>query len=236
MKSKGIVYMKHRYPAGDVRKLNIIIVSCIVVVLLAAIASVAVQKLPSQNPQPEQNDTGVLITGDDFPSDSPSPSDVSATDVSGTQDTTTTTTASTTTATEAPASNSAYDVTIKDSASVRQTLTQIMSAADLSLLDSIFASGNNIASASSSESTYDVNGQLCIVDAEMQAVKYEYHIPGAGEQVILICSADGRVYVGLVSGYEMRYYTNDPARTTNAPGCISGYASALSLELKNMSA
>lgn len=231
--------MNGRYSSNESRKLNIAVIICVAAVLVLAVCSVLVQALAPQPQQPEDNDLGVVITATDFLPGEPDPivgTQVSQTDV--TQNTTTTETAATTTTTTTapPATNSSYDVTIKDSAAVRQTLTQIMQSGDLALLDNILATGSNLASASTPESTYDVNGQLCIVDSEMQAVKYEYYIQGAGERVILLCTPDGRVYVGLVTGSQMRYYTNDSARLTNAPGCISGYAAALSLELKNMSA
>lgn len=168
---------------------------------------------------------------------------------SGAQQTTTTTTTTTTTATTASttstsattaatttanssAPNNALDVGFKDQPAMQTSLKTIMGDTDYNLMNSIFATGSQQISSRYPDVTYDKNNVMCRTDVDLNAVKYEYVTNnGSGERIILLCTQDGKAYVGICDGSEFRYYTNDPAYKTNAPECISETAKGLGFNL-----
>lgn len=161
---------------------------------------------------------------------------------SGAQQTTTTTTTAATTSTSATtaatttanssAPNSALDVGFKDQPAMQTSLKTLMGDADYNLMNSIFATGSQQISSRYPDVTYDKNNVMCRTDVDLNAVKYEYVTNnGSGERVILLCTHDGKAYVGICDGSEFRYYTNDPAYKTKAPECISETAKGLGFSL-----
>lgn len=130
------------------------------------------------------------------------------------------------------ASRSDIDASVRESAGVVAALQALVPADDLALMNSVLATGSNPSGAGSAELGYDKDGRQCIIDSELGAVKYEAFVAGAGERVILICTNDAKVYVGICDGASFRYYTNDPAYSATAPKCISGTAAGTGMELE----
>ncbi|MBP3415685.1 MAG: hypothetical protein J6L81_10885 [Clostridia bacterium] len=160
---------------------------------------------------------------------------------SGAQQTTTTTTATTTstsattaatTTANSSAPNNALDVGFKDQPAMQTALKTLMGDADYNLMNSIFSTGSQQISSRYPDVTYDKNNVMCRTDVDLNAVKYEYVTNnGSGERIILLCTQDGKAYVGICDGSEFRYYTNDPAYKTKAPECISETAKGLGFSL-----
>ena len=123
-----------------------------------------------------------------------------------------------------------YDANIRTTQAVRDSLTSVMSAPDLTLMDFIFENGT-FRVFENAEKGYDKNGEPINIDAQLSAVKYYGFINGTGEEVILICSNDAKVYVGLCNGAEYHYYTNDPAYADTAPKAIAGQAKGKGMDL-----
>ena len=77
----------------------------------------------------------------------------------------------------------------------------------------------------------DKNGKDINIDRELDAVKYYVFVPYSGEELMLICKNDGKVYLGICDGGEYRYYTNDPAYKSKAPQAIIGQADVKGMKL-----
>lgn len=137
------------------------------------------------------------------------------------------TTAATTTAAAVTANS--LDVGMRNNATVQATLKSLMGA-DFALMNSIFATGSEQIGASYPDVTTDKNGVVCRCDNETKSIKYEYVVNnGTGQRVLLLCSATGKVYVGICDGAAFRYYTNDSAKKTSAPECITGTAAGMGM-------
>ena len=123
-----------------------------------------------------------------------------------------------------------YDANIRTSQPVRDALAGIMPATDLTLMDFIFENGT-FQVFENAEKGYDKNGTPINIDAQIGAVKYYGFINGTGEEVVLICTSDAKVYAGICNGAEYRYYTNDPAYADSAPKAIAGQAKGKGMSL-----
>lgn len=126
---------------------------------------------------------------------------------------------------------SAYDADIRTADTTQAALKSIMSKSDYSLMNSIFADGV-CPVYQNSELTLDKNGKEVLVDSQMKAVKYYAFVNGTGEELVLICSNSGKVYIGICDGGEYRYYTNDDNYKTTAPSSISGQAATKNMQLR----
>lgn len=115
------------------------------------------------------------------------------------------------------------DADIRKSEAVQTALDSLLSGQDKSLMESIFSNGTARVF-ENSEKGYDKNGTAINIDSQLGAVKYFSFIPGSGEELVMICSGDAKVYVGICDGMEYRYYTNDADYASEAPVAISGQA------------
>ncbi len=122
------------------------------------------------------------------------------------------------------------DANIRTSDAVSAAINSMLSEKDAALLDFIFANGTQVVY-DGSEKGYDKNGTEINIDAQLGAVKYYAFIDGTGEELVMICTADIKVYIGICDGMEYRYYTNDPDYAETAPKSISGQAKGKSMEL-----
>lgn len=147
--------------------------------------------------------------------------------------TTTNETGETTQTTKAPESAAAnnYDANIKDSDTVKAALNSLLPASDLTLMNNIFADGTSAVQQGAAGQGKDKNGKDINIDRELDAVKYYVFVAYSGEELVLICKNDGKVYLGLCDGGEYRYYTNDSAYKSKAPQAIIGQADVKGMKL-----
>jgi len=131
---------------------------------------------------------------------------------------------------EDEAEQSEFDANIRNSDMIKGVLSGMLSENDAALLEFIFQNGTERVF-EGSEKGYDKNGTAINIDAELNAVKYCAFINGTGEEIVMICTNDGKVYVGICDGMEYRYYTNDPAYASTAPKAIAGQAQGRGLQL-----
>lgn len=122
------------------------------------------------------------------------------------------------------------DADIRTSEAIQAALDELLSEDDSVLLELIFTYGTQRVY-EGSEKGYDRNGTAINIDSELESVKYYAFIDGTGEELVLICTADGKVYLGICDGAEYRYYTNDPNYSETAPKSISGQAKGKAMEL-----
>ncbi len=123
------------------------------------------------------------------------------------------------------------DAEIRSSESVQEALRSLLSEQDIALMNSIFETGAQRV-VENSEKGYDKNGTAINIDAQLNAVKYICIVSGSGEEIVMICTNDARVYVGICDGAEYRYYTNDEAYAAEAPNAISGQARGKGMTLR----
>ncbi|MBQ4312991.1 MAG: hypothetical protein IJC18_02160 [Clostridia bacterium] len=128
------------------------------------------------------------------------------------------------------AQTNSLDADIRNTQTVSDELKRIMSVADYDLMHTLFESGN-CPVYEGPEKGYDKNGKEINIDSELKAVKYYAFIQGTGQELILICTTDGKVYIGICDGAAYRYYTNDDAYKTKAPVSITGQAETKSMTL-----
>ncbi|MBE6754217.1 MAG: hypothetical protein E7559_07710 [Ruminococcaceae bacterium] len=131
---------------------------------------------------------------------------------------------------ETEEAQSSYNADVRETKAVTDALAAALSADEEKLVETIFQNGT-CPVFQSPECVLDKNGKECIVDAEMQAVKYYAFIQGTGEELLLICEDDGTFWLGLCNGGSYRYFTNDSERRDNPPKAISGQATSKSMTL-----
>ena len=130
----------------------------------------------------------------------------------------------------AQSEESGLDAQVRESEAVQAALQAILPEQDMSLMNSIINNGTARVF-ENSEKGYDKNGTPINIDGQLNAVKYFSFVSGSGEELVLICTNDGMVYLGICDGAEYRYYTNDPAYTSDAPRAIAGQAAGKGMSL-----
>lgn len=126
-----------------------------------------------------------------------------------------------------------FDIDLRNSQPVKKALIEIMSKDDYNRMEYLFGlyeDGNGVVYSTGSP-TYDKNGNKINVDGEIGAIKYYAFEQGTGQELVLICTNDAKVYIGISDGAEYRYYTNDPAYKNKAPASISGQANTKNMTL-----
>jgi len=171
---------------------------------------------------------GVLVTTDGTVSELSSPADgiYILSEASTTTPTTTTTTSTT------PAGNTVYDLDLIKSESTRNTLSSMMSSQEYNLVrDLLDAQGGYGIIYGTGDKAKEKQGRSFNLDSQTNGVMYYSFESGTGRETVVICTGDGKVYVGLCDGSEYRYFSNDPARSSasDAPNTIVQYA-----KIKNM--
>ena len=140
---------------------------------------------------------------------------------------TTSTEGTTTTTSAANNASSVYDLDTIKSAEVQSVLSGMLSAADLSLLNELLnAQGGYGIIYGTGDSSKEKEGRSFNYDSQLDAILYYSFESGTGREVVVLCAAGAKVYVGVCDGSEYRYYTNDASRASvdEAPNYIEQYA------------
>lgn len=123
-----------------------------------------------------------------------------------------------------------YDYNVYKSETVVKALSATLSADDYALYKEMMSEG--LQSPIAYERTVDKNGKKVNVDAELNCVKYYAHLNSIGEDMVFICSHNGKIYVLFYDSEQMRYYTNDKNYSKKMPNAFQAVADAKGMKPK----
>jgi hypothetical protein len=130
--------------------------------------------------------------------------------------------------------NPAYSKDLIKSQLILTSIKSALSKDDFAVYQAIMTDENIRDMIPPSELKYDKDGNKICVDEELDAIKYQAVVTGAGTEALLACKPDGKIYLGLYMMGEVRYYTNDGKYKNTPPKCMKTFAESRGAELKNL--